>query len=285
MLEVVEEEQQQLVGEVLGEAVLCSHRLRSLLEHERRVAQRRKGHPEDAVRVVVGRSSDCLQRKPGLARTSGASEREQAHVLPRKQRTHLGQLCLAAEEGGRGNGEVGAVEALERRELALPELVDALGSGEVLEPVLPQLVKPGRDERGGGRRDEHLAAVSRRCDTGALVHVLSDVALLREEWGTRVQPHAHLNGAGRKRLGHFPGSRDRTRRGREGDEEGIALRVHFDPMMGVERLPQHAPVLCQRTRVSLCAQLVQELGRALDVREEEGDGLAPRRAMPDTHLV
>ena len=42
--------------------------------------------------------------------------------------------------------------------------------------------------------------------------------------------------------------------------------------MGGEGLAQDAAMLPQRLRVLLGAQLVQELGRALHVGEEEGDG-------------
>ena len=64
----------------------------------------------------------------------------------------------------------------------------------------------------------------------------------------------------------------RSRRRREGEEEGVALRVHLDPALGGARLPDHAPVLGERLRVALGAELVQQPRRALDVGEEEGDG-------------
>ncbi len=64
------------------------------------------------------------------------------------------------------------------------------------------------------------------------------------------------------------------RAGRAGErvEEGVALRVHLDAAVSAERLPQHAPVFDQGLVVRLGPELVQQLRRALDVREEERDG-------------
>jgi hypothetical protein len=42
--------------------------------------------------------------------------------------------------------------------------------------------------------------------------------------------------------------------------------------MRAECLAQDPAMLSQRLRVPVCAELVQELGRALDVGEEERDG-------------
>ena len=66
--------------------------------------------------------------------------------------------------------------------------------------------------------------------------------------------------------------RERPWRGREGEEEGVALRVDLDAALGGAGLPDHAPVLGERLRVPLGAELVQQPRRALDVGEEEGDG-------------
>ena len=66
--------------------------------------------------------------------------------------------------------------------------------------------------------------------------------------------------------------RERTGSRREGEEERVALGVHLDAALGGARLPDQAAVLGERLRVCLCAELVQELRRALDVREEERDG-------------
>ena len=69
-----------------------------------------------------------------------------------------------------------------------------------------------------------------------------------------------------------------ARRGREGDEEGVALRVDLDAAVSLERVAQDAAVLGQRVRVALRAELVEKPRRALDVGEEKGDGAARKLA-------
>ena len=87
-----------------------------------------------------------------------------------------------------------------------------------------------------------------------------------------MQADSRLDWAGCERLGHLASRRERARRSRKGDEEGITLRVHLDPAMPRARLANQPPVLGERSRVALRAELVQQLGRALDVGEEKGDG-------------
>ena len=68
------------------------------------------------------------------------------------------------------------------------------------------------------------------------------------------------------------GRRERPGRRREGEEEGVALRVDLDAAVASARLADDAAVLGERLRVGLGAELVQQPRRALDVGEEEGDG-------------
>ncbi len=65
------------------------------------------------------------------------------------------------------------------------------------------------------------------------------------------------------------GGRQRAGRGREGDEERIALRVDLDALIGRERRTQDAAMLGERPGVVLGAELEQQLRRALDIREEK----------------
>ena len=69
MLEVVEEQQQRLVGDMPGQAVLGPQRLPRGLQHQLRVAQRSKRHPEDAVRIPVRGLGSGLEAEPRLACT------------------------------------------------------------------------------------------------------------------------------------------------------------------------------------------------------------------------
>jgi hypothetical protein len=46
-------------------------------------------------------------------------------------------------------------------------------------------------------------------------------------------------------------ARDSVRGAREGDEEGVALRVDLDAAMACKRLTEHVPVLGQHVRVPI----------------------------------
>src|SRR5262249_56173075 len=63
----------------------------------------------------------------------------------------------------------------------------------------------------------------------------------------------------------------------EGEEERVALRVDLLPARRAERLAQDAALAAEHLGVPV-AELLQEGGRALDVREQEGDGAAWKRA-------
>jgi hypothetical protein len=89
------------------------------------------------------------------------------------------------------------VKSVERREFFRAELVDLLGRGQILQPVLAQVMKiSALGERSRRGRDEHLAAVAARCDPGRAVDVRADVALRGDVRSSRVQAHAHTDRAG-----------------------------------------------------------------------------------------
>jgi hypothetical protein len=196
---------------------------------------------------------------------------------------------LATQERRCRNGQIRLMERRERREVVVAELVDALGGGQVLEPVLAEVAEAVRavKERGGRGRDEHLTAVAAGGDAGRAVNVSADVALLSEMRRTGVEAHAHPDRAGREALERLPRRGERTRRGREGDEERVSLRVDLNPAVGAERAPHDPAVLGERLRVALSAELVQELGRTLHVGEEERDcsgrKIAPHDAVMMRH--
>jgi hypothetical protein len=84
--------------------------------------------------------------------------------------------------------------------------------------------------------------------------------------------HAHTNPARRKSLKRRRGRLQRLRRGRKGDEEGIPLRIDLDATVNAKSLTQNAAMLRECPRILTGAQLVQQLCRILDVREQKGDG-------------
>ena len=138
--------------------------------------------------------------------------------------------------------------------------------------MLSQVHELDIDDRGGCLGENDLAAVARRGDASGEVDVVADVALVGEEGRTGVQADAHADRAGGEHLGEGRSGVECAGRCRECEEEGVALRVDLDTTLGGTRLPDDTPMLCQRLRVRLGAELVQQLRRPLDVGEEEGDG-------------
>ena len=105
-------------------------------------------------------------------------------------------------------------------------------------------------------------------DPGGTVNVGADVALAGQQRRPGMEPHPHGD---RECLLRLARGGQRPGRGREGNEEGVALRVHLDASVAGERLAQDRAVLGELVRVRLGTELVQQPRGALDVREEERD--------------
>ena len=60
------------------------------------------------------------------------------------------------------------------------------------------------------------------------VDVVADVPLVRDEGRSGVHADPNLDAAGRQRVGRRSRRRERPVRGREGEEERVALRVDLD---------------------------------------------------------
>jgi hypothetical protein len=63
------------------------------------------------------------------------------------------------------------------------------------------------------------------------------------------------------------------------EEERVTLRVDLDATVANERVSQSPPVLGECLRVRLGPEIVQQLRRALDVGEHEGNG-SDRKIVP-----
>ena len=151
------------------------------------------------------------------------------------------------------------------------ELVDAFRCGQVFEPVLAEIPKLVRtDEITRRLRNEHLPAVADRGDARCPVNIDSDIALLRQERLACVESNSHANWTFQCAL-RIRGRSERLAGTREGNEEGIALGVHLDTTVPRERIAQRVSMRCKLIRVCV-TELVQQTRRALDVREQEGDG-------------
>ena len=134
------------------------------------------------------------------------------------------------------------------------------------------------EELPGRLGDDDLSAMRDGCDSRGAMDVDPDVALVRRLWLTGVNSDTHADRAALERVARVGGSRNCIRCASEGDEEGVALGVDLDACVRGERLSQHASVLGEEVGVG-GAVLLEESRRALDVREEKGDG-ADRKVGP-----
>jgi hypothetical protein len=91
-------------------------------------------------------------------------------------------------------------------------------------------------------------------DAGRAMDVAAYVPLVGQQRCPRVQTDAHGDRTGAECLGEGRGRSDRTRRGREGEEEGVALRIHLDSAVGATGLPNDSPMLRERLRIALGAE-------------------------------
>ncbi len=286
LLQVVEQEEQLALADVLGKPVLGAERLRDGLRDECGVAQGGEPGPEDAS-LVRGNERSCrLERKPGLAGTSGTGQRDQAgSALDSLE--DLRELTLPADEGARRARQVRVRDGLERREGARAELEDRDRSLDVLQTVLAkvdQLVRPLLEQRDGRGRQHHLPAVGCAHDPGGLVHVHAHVLGRVESGITRVDADPD---ADRTRLQALHRLADRGHgalRGGERIEERIPFVVHLVASMSGERLPDHPPVLPQRRAICVSAEIFEQPGRSLHVREHQSHGARRLRVTHRTRL-
>src|SRR6266540_620999 len=105
----------------------------------------------------------------------------------------------------------------------------------------------------------------------------SDIALFgpMSLAGVETHPDANLHSVAPRVRGERPlrcnGGRDGVPRTAEGDEKGVSLRVDLDAAALGERRPKKTAMFGKHVAVVL-PQPFDELGRAIDVREEKGDG-------------
>ena len=168
--------------------------------------------------------------------------------------------------------------------------------GEVLEPEVTEFaegepvaeIRPREHRRR--LRQQHLPAVRRGRDPGGAVdvdpHIVGACLGARGRSFSGVHPHAHTD-RGAMREGRRTESAlrrrrptDRLRGDGEHHEERVALDADLDAVL--ERITEQARMHRKDLVKSLRAQLVQELRRAFDVREEKREG-ARREPSPLAH--
>ena len=126
MLEVVEDEQHAAISDGCCELACRAECTRSSLEDGAGVGNRRQRNPPDAVWISIRYNAGRLQREARFAAPSCARQGQETHVVPREQHIDVVQFPFAPQERRRGYRKVRLVERLQRREVAVAELVDPL---------------------------------------------------------------------------------------------------------------------------------------------------------------
>ena len=108
-------------------------------------------------------------------------------------------------------------------------------------------------------------------DPSRAVDVEPDVALVGDEGLAGVDPHPHLHRAVCQRSSCAGSGRDRVGSAREGDEEGVALRVDLDAVRLLEGRAERSAMRAEQIGVG-GSVLTQQPRRAGDIGEEKGDG-------------
>ena len=268
VLEVVEQEQRPPTA-CPSLQVIGPHCAFDAGDDHRRVGNPNQRHPPDAVGVGAERGPPQRDGKPGLADATRARDRQDAGT---RQRLGGGaQLPLAADKRAHGLRQRGRGQAAQGREPAVAQLEQAQRLSNVLQPVVAQVGDGGvGEELAGAPREHDLAAVGTPGDPGRRVHVQSDVALLRHLGLARVQPHPHAHPPGRERRLGGCSATGGVGRASEGVEECVALSAHLHPAPLSHRLADDPAMSVQGRRIPV-AELVQQLRRALDVREDQRD--------------
>ena len=294
LLEVVEHQQHGLVTQVILER-LQQRAVRRLADpqggsdgrrHQALVGDGSQLDEEDAIGVLTQAFGGHLQRQSGLAGATRAGERDQAGRVD--QLAHRGDLRVPAHEARQLQRQVVGmgVQGADRREVPLQagdlELVDALWSSEVLEPMRSQvehadaLRQPRLHQRACRVRDEDLAAVACAGDARGTVHIQAHVVGAAQPPFSGVQAHAHadrgsLGPAVRRQPTLRAGARlYRAIRAGEGRKKHSAKTRCLDAAAVRDRVADDPAMVGKDGLVSVTKRL-EEPGGALDVREQERD--------------
>ena len=226
-------------------------------------------------------ASRVLPTPPGPVRVSRTvSASRSARLLELRRPTHEGgqltrQVVRPVLERAQG-GELG-------RQVGCAGLEEALGVGEVLQPVVSEVPEHGIGERRpaqqvmGGRREEDLAPMAGRADPGRAMHVQAHDHLVRAQRLPGVDPHPGLEpDVLRPRMVPQPSLRGQ---GRGEGAAGRRERVEQAVTGGVEERTLlrrgrfgHQPAVVAQERSVRVTELRQHPGGARDVGEQEGDG-------------
>ncbi|HEX6583082.1 MAG TPA: hypothetical protein VF056_05720 [Thermoleophilaceae bacterium] len=218
LLEIVEHEQGALAREELVQVVGTTDHPRDRRLDQLRIPYRGERDEPDAVAVPLDALGSRLQREASLARAAWASERDDAMRV--EQREHLRKLAVAADERRRLHRQVCLVDSLQRRELILAELVEALGRGKVLEPMHAKVAQAIRaEEIARCLREKNLTAVTCGGNPRGAMYIDPDVVFTGHSRLARMQTHAHSDRPVAQRIARSCRRRQQARRALDVSEQ------------------------------------------------------------------
>ena len=297
LLEVVEEEEHLAIPEAIGQllpkgtvgSLADADRAAEPDEHRVGVAGTGQVDERHAVAEPLDLVAGGADRQGRLPRSARTGEGEQADRGILETPVHVRQLQPAADERRGLDRQVGGGAILRRQrgkgglEGGMDELEDSLRTSKVLEPVLAEISQacPSRQsllgQCCGGRREQHLTAVSGGHDPGRPVDGRSEVVVAAPVGVAGVESHPDA-----QRPGFAPSFRAKRLLGREGRCDPIRCRGKdrhqavaggLDHASGrcLDRLGQDRVVPLQGV-LHRARQPLPELGAAGEVREQEGQG-------------
>ena len=298
MFTVVEHQQRRVVAEPLCDRVrrrlvtlqLHTQQRRHLDRHVAGLGEWCELDPPHSVGEPIHLFGSHLQGEARLAGTTGAGDRD--HPLGRDQSRKSGQLVDPADEGREANRKVvrGGVQRAQRRELTgqlrMGQLVHALGTSEVLEPVLAQVLQGDlvaelvEGQVARRRRHQHLTPERQAAKPCSTDDGHSDVVRLVTQPGLAgVDRHPHGDRGGRRpgfalqrTLGVERRAQGVGRPAERGnDAVALALLLRANAPVSRDREVEDLVVTGHRDR-HLVGRELPLLGRSLDVGEEERDG-------------
>jgi hypothetical protein len=117
----------------------------------------------------------------------------------------------------------------ERREPLRAQLKDRDRSVDVLQAVFPGVAHRTTPDKLASRlREQDLASVPTGREPGREVHIVSDVALVRDKRPARMHPDTQVDPPIGERVRNRLRRGDRSPSGREREEEGVPLGIDLD---------------------------------------------------------
>ena len=151
--------------------------------------------------------------------------------------------------------------------------------------MFAQVEQVGCNQLMGRSRQQDLPAVCGAHDPGRLVHVGADVLGRIEQRFARVHAYPDPDRpVGERRHGLLHRRYSSRGRGKR-VEEAVARVVDLITRVGSESVPDGSAVVRQHLAVSLCAEVVEQRCRALDVGEHERHGSRRLHRHSHRHMI